>query len=84
MSHNILQKNYETTLTVIKIESGIEVMRSSVTSAAAVSIPQLGSVYSLYDFIQGKEMSGVVTKVLHKNVVDRGPKFNGSIEVTLI
>ncbi|CTQ62129.1 MAG: hypothetical protein RIE06_05470 [Roseibium album] len=83
MSHNVSESNYETTLTIVKIEGGIEVTRSSVTSAAAVCIPQLGSVYSLFDFVDGKELTGVVTRVLHKNVVNKGPAFNGSIEVTL-
>jgi|GEM_PF-4417161 len=84
MTHTIPSGNYETVLTIIKIEDGIEVNRSSIRSTAAVSIPQLGSIFSLHDFVDGKQMSGVVTRVLHKNVVNKGPVFNGSIEVTLV
>lgn len=83
MAHKVPLNQYETTLTVIKIEGGIEITRTSIKSSAAVSVPQLGSVYELYDLVDGKELRGVVTKISHKNVVNKGPVFDGAVEVTL-
>ncbi|MCV0427623.1 MAG: hypothetical protein K5905_19355 [Roseibium sp.] len=84
MSHNVPPDSYETTLTVIKFESGIEVNRISIKSTAAVCIPQPGSIYELFDYVECKELKGVVTKVSYKNAISNGPVFAGSVEVTLV
>lgn len=83
MVHKVPLHHYETTLTVIKVEGGIEITRTSIKSPAAVCVPQLGSVYELYDLVDGKELRGVVTKISHKNVVKKGPVFEGALEVTI-
>jgi hypothetical protein len=83
MPHHVPPDQYTTTLTVIKVEGGIEVMRTSIKSAAAVSIPQLGSIYELSDFVDGRKMTGVVTNIVHKNTLITGPVFEGNVEVTI-
>ncbi len=84
MTHSVPPGSYETTLTVIKMSSGVvETERASVKSTAAVTIPQLGSFYELHDDIYNKELKGIVTKVSHKNSIAPGPVFIGSVEEIL-
>lgn len=83
MTHIVPQDSYETTLTVIKLEGGVEIERISVKSTAAVTVPQFGSYYELQDNVDGKAITGIVTKVLHKNGISGGPVFSGSVEVIL-
>lgn len=83
MTHTIPADNYATTLTVIKRVNGNEKDRVSVKSTTLPNVPAIGDFYQLDDNVDGKKLSGIVTKVNHKNGVSHGPVFIGSIEVIL-
>lgn len=83
MTHTIPEQNYQTTLVVIELKGGKEVGRVSIKSTTMPTIPSIGDFYDLSDNVANKKVSGIVTKVHHKNAVSGGPVFTGSVEVIL-
>lgn len=83
MAHIIPAGNLRFTTAIIKRENGAEIDRIDFVTTSKIPIPIPGSYFELNDNLDGKDLSGTVTEVLHKNAISSGPTFIGLVEVIL-